>query len=179
MNVSTRPVVHAADSTCAITRFAQSPSVSGHFFHYNFYTCKIRLLYAPKRSAFVFYQSWKSTRATCFSRGSLSSIARTRAPIEWFVPRCSGVQSCILCSDIGDCRSFSEKKEQTKKTTKQQSVFQELPDGCCVAQVSYAIGISEPLSIYLTSYGTSKLSDQDLLAIVNDNFDLRPGIIVK
>nr|CAB3263658.1 S-adenosylmethionine synthase isoform type-2 [Phallusia mammillata] len=48
-----------------------------------------------------------------------------------------------------------------------------------LVQVSYAIGISEPLSVYVSSYGTSKLSDKDLLTIIHDNFDLRPGIIVK
>ncbi|XP_076819258.1 S-adenosylmethionine synthase-like isoform X1 [Clavelina lepadiformis] len=48
-----------------------------------------------------------------------------------------------------------------------------------LVQVSYAIGIAEPLSVYVSSYGTSKLHDNELLAIVQDNFDLRPGIIVK
>jgi len=48
-----------------------------------------------------------------------------------------------------------------------------------LVQVSYAIGISEPLSVYVNSYGTSQLTDKQLLKIINDNFDLRPGIIVK
>jgi len=48
-----------------------------------------------------------------------------------------------------------------------------------LVQVSYAIGISEPLSIFVNSYGTSQLSNQELLAVINENFDLRPGIIVK
>lgn len=45
-------------------------------------------------------------------------------------------------------------------------------------QVSYAIGIAEPLSITVFSYGTSKKSEQELLQIVKNNFDLRPGRIV-
>ena len=49
---------------------------------------------------------------------------------------------------------------------------------CCV-QVSYAIGIAEPLSITVFSYGTSKKSEKELLEIVKNNFDLRPGRIVK
>jgi len=48
-----------------------------------------------------------------------------------------------------------------------------------LVQVSYAIGIAAPLSIYVNSYGTGKVSDQELLNIVNKNFDLRPGIIMR
>lgn len=49
----------------------------------------------------------------------------------------------------------------------------------CLVQVAYAIGVAEPLSITVFDYGTSKLSQKELLAIVNKNFDLRPGKIVK
>ncbi|KAI4498834.1 hypothetical protein M0802_006009 [Mischocyttarus mexicanus] len=49
----------------------------------------------------------------------------------------------------------------------------------CLVQVSYAIGVAEPLSITVFDYGTSKLSQNKLLDIVNKNFDLRPGKIVK
>ncbi|CAG0893682.1 unnamed protein product [Darwinula stevensoni] len=45
--------------------------------------------------------------------------------------------------------------------------------------ISYAIGISEPLSVTVFSYGTSKLSQKELLEIVKRNFDLRPGRIIK
>lgn len=48
-----------------------------------------------------------------------------------------------------------------------------------LVQVSYAIGIAEPLSITVFSYGTSKKSEHELLEIVKKNFDLRPGRIVK
>lgn len=49
----------------------------------------------------------------------------------------------------------------------------------CLVQVAYAIGVAEPLSITVFDYGTSKLSQTELLAIVKNNFDLRPGKIVK
>lgn len=49
----------------------------------------------------------------------------------------------------------------------------------CLVQVSYAIGVAEPLSITVFDYGTSNLKQQQLLAIVKNNFDLRPGKIVK
>ncbi|CAH0553853.1 unnamed protein product [Brassicogethes aeneus] len=49
----------------------------------------------------------------------------------------------------------------------------------CLVQVAYAIGVAEPLSITVFDYGTSKLSQKELLAVVKTNFDLRPGKIVK
>lgn len=49
----------------------------------------------------------------------------------------------------------------------------------CLVQVAYAIGVAEPLSITVFDYGTSKLSQNQLLHIVRRNFDLRPGRIVK
>lgn len=48
----------------------------------------------------------------------------------------------------------------------------------CLVQVSYAIGVAEPLSITVFDYGTSHLTQKQLLEIVNKNFDLRPGKIV-
>lgn len=49
----------------------------------------------------------------------------------------------------------------------------------CLVQVAYAIGVAEPLSITVFDYGTSNLSQKQLLAVVTKNFDLRPGKIVK
>lgn len=48
----------------------------------------------------------------------------------------------------------------------------------CV-QVGYAIGISKPLSIHVDSYGTGTKTDKQLTKIVEDNFDLRPGAIIR
>merc|ERR1711976_490892 len=48
-----------------------------------------------------------------------------------------------------------------------------------LVQVSYAIGVAAPLSIFVSSYGTGVKNDAELLAIVKNNFDLRPGVIVK
>ena len=48
----------------------------------------------------------------------------------------------------------------------------------CEIQVSYAIGIAEPTSITVETFGTSKLSEDRLVQIVRDTFDLRPkGLI--
>jgi S-adenosylmethionine synthetase len=49
----------------------------------------------------------------------------------------------------------------------------------CLVQLSYAIGVSEPLSLYVDSYGTSDKSSEELVAIIRANFDMRPGVIVK
>ncbi|XP_020340543.1 methionine adenosyltransferase II, alpha-like isoform X2 [Oncorhynchus tshawytscha] len=48
-----------------------------------------------------------------------------------------------------------------------------------LVQVSYAIGVAHPLSISVFHYGTSTRQEDELLQIVNNNFDLRPGVIVK
>lgn len=49
----------------------------------------------------------------------------------------------------------------------------------CTVQVSYAIGVAEPLSLFIETYGTGARPDQEILAIVKKNFDLRPGMIIK
>ena len=46
-------------------------------------------------------------------------------------------------------------------------------------QLSYAIGVAEPLTVFVDSYGTGKKSDEELVDIVLQNFDLRPGVIVQ
>ncbi|GAB1255710.1 methionine adenosyltransferase [Aurantivibrio plasticivorans] len=48
----------------------------------------------------------------------------------------------------------------------------------CEIQVSYAIGVSEPTSISINTFGTGKVSDEIIATLVRDNFDLRPkGLI--
>ncbi|XP_032396620.1 S-adenosylmethionine synthase [Etheostoma spectabile] len=48
-----------------------------------------------------------------------------------------------------------------------------------LVQVSYAIGVAKPLSVSLFTYGSSQKTESELLQIVNKNFDLRPGVIVR
>jgi len=48
-----------------------------------------------------------------------------------------------------------------------------------LVQVSYAIGLAEPLSIFVNSYGTGKIHDAEILEVIKKTFDLRPGVIVK
>lgn len=46
-------------------------------------------------------------------------------------------------------------------------------------QVSYAIGVAKPVSISVFDYGTSTRTSAELEKIVQENFDLRPGVIVR
>ncbi|RYP71840.1 hypothetical protein DL771_004552 [Monosporascus sp. 5C6A] len=48
-----------------------------------------------------------------------------------------------------------------------------------LVQLSYAIGVAEPCSLFVDSYGTSEKSSEELVEIVKANFDLRPGAIAK
>lgn len=49
----------------------------------------------------------------------------------------------------------------------------------CMVQVSYAIGVAQPTSIMVETYGTGKVSDTLLTQLVREHFDLRPKGIVK
>jgi S-adenosylmethionine synthetase len=47
----------------------------------------------------------------------------------------------------------------------------------CLVQLSYAIGVAQPLSIYVDTYGTGKKSDEEIVEIIQKNWDLRPGVM--
>lgn len=49
----------------------------------------------------------------------------------------------------------------------------------CEIQLSYAIGVARPTSVHIDTFGTGKLSEEELIKIVNENFDLRPAGIIK
>ncbi len=49
----------------------------------------------------------------------------------------------------------------------------------CEIQIAYAIGVTNPISIFVNTFGTGKLSDDVLLDYIRKNFDLRPGGIIK
>ncbi|BAC24462.1 metK [Wigglesworthia glossinidia endosymbiont of Glossina brevipalpis] len=49
----------------------------------------------------------------------------------------------------------------------------------CEIQISYAIGVSNPISIFIETFGTQKISNKKLINLIHENFDLRPhGLIV-
>jgi S-adenosylmethionine synthetase len=49
----------------------------------------------------------------------------------------------------------------------------------CEIQISYAIGVSEPTSISLDTYGTGKLSEDEISNLVREHFDLRPSGLIQ
>lgn len=49
----------------------------------------------------------------------------------------------------------------------------------CEIQLSYAIGVAQPTSVMVDTFGTGKLSDEKLVEIIRENFDLRPAGIIK
>ncbi|MFL5592692.1 MAG: methionine adenosyltransferase [Ktedonobacteraceae bacterium] len=46
-------------------------------------------------------------------------------------------------------------------------------------QVSYAIGVARPLSLFVETFGTGKVSDEEILRLINEHFDLRPAGIIQ
>ena len=49
----------------------------------------------------------------------------------------------------------------------------------CEIQLSYAIGVAQPTSVMIDTFGTGKLSDEKLVEMIRENFDLRPAGIIK
>ena len=49
----------------------------------------------------------------------------------------------------------------------------------CEVQLAYAIGVAKPVSILINTYGTGKISDEEITKLVQNNFDLRPAAIIK
>ncbi len=49
----------------------------------------------------------------------------------------------------------------------------------CEIQLSYAIGVAQPTSVMVDTFGTGKLADEKLVEIIRENFDLRPAGIIK
>ena len=46
-----------------------------------------------------------------------------------------------------------------------------------LVQLSYAIGVAQPLSIYVDTYGTGKKTNEELVDVIRKNWDLRPGVM--
>ena len=49
----------------------------------------------------------------------------------------------------------------------------------CEIQLSYAIGVAQPTSVMVDTFGTGKVSDEKLVEIIRENFDLRPAGIIR
>ena len=49
----------------------------------------------------------------------------------------------------------------------------------CEVELAYAIGVAEPVSVMVDTFGTGKISDDEIEALINKNFDLRPAAIIE
>ena len=49
----------------------------------------------------------------------------------------------------------------------------------CEIQLSYAIGIAKPISVFVDTYGTGKIADDKIVEIINEYFDLKPAAIIR
>ena len=49
----------------------------------------------------------------------------------------------------------------------------------CEIQVAYAIGVAEPLSVNVETFGTGRVADEEIVRLIDENFDLRPGAIIR
>ena len=49
----------------------------------------------------------------------------------------------------------------------------------CEVELAYAIGVAKPVSIYVETFGTGKISDDEIMQLIQNNFDLRPSAIIS
>jgi len=49
----------------------------------------------------------------------------------------------------------------------------------CEVELAYAIGVAKPVSIYVDTFGTGKIEDDQIIALIGKHFDLRPAAIIK
>jgi S-adenosylmethionine synthetase len=49
----------------------------------------------------------------------------------------------------------------------------------CEVQLAYAIGVARPISVMVDTYGTGKITEEKIAALINEVFDLRPGLLIK
>ena len=77
-----------------------------------------------------------------------------------------------------DCTKVDRSAAYAARYVAKNIVAAGLADKCEI-QLSYAIGVAQPTSIMVDTFGTGKLSDNKLVEIVRENFDLRPAGIIK
>ncbi len=77
-----------------------------------------------------------------------------------------------------DCTKVDRSAAYAARYVAKNIVAAGLADKCEI-QLSYAIGVAQPTSIMVDTFGTGKVSDDKLVEIVRENFDLRPAGIIK
>lgn len=77
-----------------------------------------------------------------------------------------------------DCTKVDRSAAYAARYVAKNIVAAGLADKCEI-QLSYAIGVAQPTSIMVDTFGTGKLGDEKLVEIIRENFDLRPAGIIK
>ncbi len=77
-----------------------------------------------------------------------------------------------------DCTKVDRSAAYAARYVAKNIVAAGLADKCEI-QLSYAIGVAQPTSVMVDTFGTGKVSDEKLDEIIRDNFDLRPAGIIK
>lgn len=77
-----------------------------------------------------------------------------------------------------DCTKVDRSAAYAARYVAKNIVAAGLADKCEI-QLSYAIGVAQPTSIMVDTFGTGKLSNEKLIEIIRENFDLRPAGIIK
>ncbi len=77
-----------------------------------------------------------------------------------------------------DCTKVDRSASYAARYVAKNLVAAGLADKCEI-QLSYAIGVAHPTSVMVDTFGTGRLSDERLVEIVRENFDLRPAGIIK
>ena len=77
-----------------------------------------------------------------------------------------------------DCTKVDRSAAYAARYVAKNIVAAGLADRCEI-QLSYAIGVAQPTSVMVDTFGTGKLSDEKLVEIIRENFDLRPAGIIK
>ena len=77
-----------------------------------------------------------------------------------------------------DCTKVDRSAAYAARYVAKNIVAAGLADKCAI-QLSYAIGVARPTSIMVDTFGTGKLSDEKLVEIIREHFDLRPAGIIK
>lgn len=77
-----------------------------------------------------------------------------------------------------DCTKVDRSAAYAARYVAKNIVAAGLADKCEI-QLSYAIGVASPTSIMVDTFGTGKLSDERLVEIIRENFDLRPAGIIR
>ena len=79
---------------------------------------------------------------------------------------------------VKDCTKVDRSAAYAARYVAKNIVAAGLADKCEI-QLSYAIGVAQPTSVMIDTFGTGKLSDERLVEIVREHFDLRPAGIIK